>query len=359
MEEVGSTGTLKATEAPTARPNAPAGEARGGKMSHSVRLRSLWVGGALLLLAALAVAIWLVVESRDDESSGVTRAPAAGLSVRDLNAVAVRTPHPVYWVGAQPNTTYELSRTKDGRIYIRYLPAGVKVGDSQPKYLSVGTYPQKNAFATLQATAKKQGAPMLKLSGGGLAFQDKTHRTSLYLAYPGSDYQVEVYDPSPARAHELVQSGHTAPIATRASARANSSAASVAELKALAGRVGHAVYWAGAEADTTYEVTRTANGRVYIRYLPQGVKVGSPRPDFLTIGTYPQRNALKILRSSAAKNDATTIQLDGGGLASIDPKHPTSVYVAYPNVDVQVEVYDPDAARARRLASSLRISSVG
>ena len=36
---------------------------------------------------------------------------------------------------------------------------------------------------------------------------DKTGRTSVYVAYPGSDYQIEVFDPTPGNAPELVRSG--------------------------------------------------------------------------------------------------------------------------------------------------------
>ena len=182
-----------------------------GSPVQAARQPIVWIVGALLLLIVVGVAIWLVVRGGDDTPTA-TRAPATGLSVQRLNAVATRMSHPVYWVGAQPKTTYELSQTKDGRIYIRYLPAGVKVGDPQPKYLSVGTYPQKNAFATLKATAKKQGVPTIALGGGGLAFQDKTHPTSVYLAYPGEDVQIEVYDPSASMARQLVSKGRIAPV---------------------------------------------------------------------------------------------------------------------------------------------------
>jgi hypothetical protein len=33
--------------------------------------------------------------------------------------------HPVYWAGPRPSYTYELTRTSDGRIFVRYLPTGV------------------------------------------------------------------------------------------------------------------------------------------------------------------------------------------------------------------------------------------
>jgi hypothetical protein len=99
------------------------------------------------------------------------------------------------------------------------------------------------------------------------------------------------------------------------------------------------------------------DGRIYVRYLPAGVKVGVARPEFLTVGTYPQTHALAVLKAAAAKG-SETIELEGGGLARIDEK-PTSIYLAYPGEDLVVEVYDPDAARARQLVTSGRIVPVG
>ena len=108
--------------------------------------------------------------------------------------------------------TYEVTQTSDGRIYVRYLPAGVKVGDARPDYLTVGTYPVTGALAKLKATTAKSGAESIKLPRGGLASIDKSTPTSVYVAYPGSDSQVEVYDPAAAQARTVVTSGRLVPL---------------------------------------------------------------------------------------------------------------------------------------------------
>jgi hypothetical protein len=321
------------------------------------RRPTVLIAAALVLAIAVGIAVWLLV-SGEDESSRPRRAPAKAASIRALNTFASSVRHPVYWAGSQPRFTYELSRTKDGRIYIRYLPPGEKPGDQKPNYLTVGTYPQRNAFATLRATAKKQKARTIRLAGGGLAFQDKGRPTSVYLAYPGLEYQIEVFDPSPARAHELVASAQIKPVGAPPRTQTGSAATSVQQLKALAVKLGHPIYWAGAEPNDTYEFTRTKDGSLYVRYLPQGISVGDPRPNYLTIGTYPQKGALKILKATAAKNQVPTMNVDNGGLAFVDKKHPTSVYIAYPNTDFQIEVYDPAPGRARQLVTSGQITPV-
>jgi hypothetical protein len=314
------------------------------------------VFAALALSAVLvAVLVWgLVGRGDDEERAQPTRSTAVGVSLQRLNAIAATIPHPLYWAGARPGHTYELTRTEDGRIYIRYLPPGTKVGSPREDFLTVGTYPQDRAFETLKATARKQGAGMIRLSGGGLAFQDSNRPASVYAAYPSSDYQIEVFEPSGDRALQLVRAGKLVPLT-----RPASEAASATDLEALATRLGHPIYWAGARQNTTYELTRTKDGRVYIRYLPPGVSVGHSSPRYLTVGTYPQRNALDTLKARAAKLKVTTIKVAGGGLAYIDKNRPTSAYIAYPDLDLQVEVYTPDPARTEDLITAGEIEPVG
>jgi hypothetical protein len=140
---------------------------------------------------------------------GKPRAKAA--SVSQLKAVAKASGHAVYWAGPKTGFTYELSQV-NGRIYIRYLPPGVQVGDPRPKFLTVGTYPRSSPFKTVRAAAKKRHAVTHTVAGGGLAVAYKPRLKSVYLVFPGKNIIVETYDPSPATASRLVTSGRIAPI---------------------------------------------------------------------------------------------------------------------------------------------------
>src|SRR5271154_3452749 len=142
-----------------------------------------------------------------------------------------------------------------------------------------------------------------------------------------------------------------APSSAGASSGTTVQAASVATLGTLPTSLGHPVYWAGPMAGTTYELTRTPDGRVYVRYLTGGAKVGSPLPDFLTVGTYVVPNAEAAVAAAAAQPGAVRVPLQGG-VAFYNRARPTSVYFAYSGSDVQVETYDPSAAVARRLVES-------
>ncbi len=310
-----------------------------------------WLVSVAVLAAVGAAAAWLLIGQGDDEDES---GPAsAGVSLAKLKTIAATVPHPVYWAGPRPGMKYELTRTQDGRIYIRYLPRGTKVGSSRGDFLTVGTYPQEKAFATLKATAREQQVRTVRLGGGGLAFRDRNRPTSVYAAYPSSDYQIEVFQPSGKGALGLVREGKLVPLVAP-----KSQTASLQQLNALAATLRHPLYWVGPQPKTTYELTRTKDGGAYIRYLPPDVEAGS-NDTYLTVGTYPQRNAFANVKARAAKLQVTTIRLPGGGLAYIDKNHPTSAYLAYPDGKVQVEVYSPDAAQTERLVTGGAIKPVG
>jgi hypothetical protein len=134
--------------------------------------------------------------------------------------------------------------------------------------------------------------------------------------------------------------------------RAPASAVSVGELQALPNQVGHDVFWAGRKRGFKYELTQTSHGNIFIRYLSASVDVNDPRPDFVTVGTYPKRGAYGILKKVADNPGSKLHQLGGGGIAVVSNAKPNSVYVAYPGKDLQIEVYHPSPSRALRLALS-------
>jgi hypothetical protein len=122
-----------------------------------------------------------------------------------LKSLAGSLGHPIYWAGPKKGYTYGLNRNPNGSLYIRYLPPGVRVG-SKKTYLSVATYPFVGALAGIQRVAKQKGQRTIKLVGGGLAVYNPKIPNDLHLAFPGSNYQVEVYDPT-GKTRQLVASG--------------------------------------------------------------------------------------------------------------------------------------------------------
>lgn len=305
---------------------------------------------AAALAALVAVALWLLLGGEDDGD----RPTASIVSVGDLDAVAADAGHAVFWVGARRDAAYELTRTDDGRVYLRYLPAGASAGDPDAEFLAVGSYPQADALTTLKATARRQDQPTVAIAGGGRAFQDADRPTSAYAAYPGVDLQIEVFDPVAGRALKRIERGDLAAVAKPAS-----STVSVAQLRALDDRLGHPIYWAGAQAGVAYELTSTTDGRVYVRYLPPGADAGSDADRFVTVGTYPQEDAVATLRATAGASGGELLDLPGGGVGYVDADRPTSAYAAFPGTDLQVEVYAQEPARTLELLTSGRLVPVG
>ena len=188
-----------------------------------VRSRPLVLVFVALVGAAIVAGILIVSSSGSSSPKSATSNPAAtpatatpttkvqAASLGTLRSLPGSLGHPVYWNGPQTGTTYELTTTPDGRVYIRYLTGGAKVGSPLPNFLTIGTYVVPNAEAAVAAAAAQPGAVRLPLKGG-VAFYNRARPTSVYFAYSGSDVQIETYDPSAPVARQLVETGAIKPI---------------------------------------------------------------------------------------------------------------------------------------------------
>jgi hypothetical protein len=167
---------------------------------------------AIVVAIVVAVIVWLIVRGDDNNgksSSGPPRANAA--SVSTLRGLSGQLGHDVYWAGNRGRFTYELTEV-NGNTFIRYLRSGIPVGDPRPNYLTIGTYPKRNSYTLLRRQARQRGSRSLAVARGGLVVWSDSRPQSVYLAYPGSNVQVEVYDPSASRARRLATSGVVRPI---------------------------------------------------------------------------------------------------------------------------------------------------
>ena len=320
--------------------------------SERRRLPRIRAGAVVALAVTAATAAW-VVAGRSDTSAPAqptVAAPSASphlVSAAELSAGTTEG-SPVYWVGPQGASTYELTRMQGGRVFVRYLQSPTQLGSPQPDFLAVATYEQPNAYAAIEAAARRPGAITIHPPNGGLAVYDRARPTSVFLAYPGGTRQIEVYAPSAAWARRLVRSGAVTPVPVPGVPRV----VSARELSRFAASRGSGLFWAGTRPGTVIELTETRQGNLFVRYLPNASRVGSPEASFLVVATYGRPDAFADLQAAAARPGAVRLRVRGGGLAVYDRTHPTSVYLAYPHSDRQVEVYDPNASEARRLVSS-------
>jgi hypothetical protein len=191
-------------------------ESTGAELRHAVtRIRPSALVAALA--AGVFVVLLFVANGQPERPKPVIGHPqlTTGAALRALSAT---TGQPVYWLGEQPGTRLELTRTVTGRVFVRYLPETAQIGDQSLTYPFVATYRHPNALAAVRSAARANGSVARRLAGGGLAVQGRRGhdlvRATLrplpsppvFFAYPGSDYLVEVYDSSGERALSLVTS---------------------------------------------------------------------------------------------------------------------------------------------------------
>jgi hypothetical protein len=185
------------------------------------RLSSPWarrsdvrVGAVVAVAIAVAFVAWLLVRGGDSKTaatSGRATGPVETTTAK-LRALSLELGHPIYWAGPQPDRKYELTRTSDDRIFVRYLPRDVQIGIRQAAFTIIGTYPVVNAYKVLQQLGKKPHEHNFAAPVGGFAVYSSEQPSNVYLAYPGSNLQIEVYDPSPQQARGLITSGQVAAV---------------------------------------------------------------------------------------------------------------------------------------------------
>ena len=184
--------------------------------------------------------------------------------------------------------------------------------------------------------------------------------TSAYVAFPGVDYQIEIYDPDPAVVRRLATGGDVKPVPAPEAAVGPRGPEETSEddLAKLSEELGHPIYWAGARENATYELTVTADGQIFVRYLSPEAEVGASS-GALTVATYPVADAYNITKQGASGADSVVVEAPDGGIATHRKGETTNVYLAYPGEDVQVEVYSPVPGVAPKLVSQGKIVPVG
>jgi hypothetical protein len=187
-------------------------------VSERYQLRPVRVGAVIAVAAVAAFLVWFFAIRDSGDDNGGTKAagnavgPVAA-SEADIADLASENDQEIFWAGDQPGTTdLELTRTEKGNVYVRYLTGDAPIDTKKASFLTVGTYPFPKAFKALKNVASKPGAVTRNVDDGGLAVTNKDSPTSVYLAYPGQNFQVEVYDPDSERALDLVTSGDIQPV---------------------------------------------------------------------------------------------------------------------------------------------------
>jgi hypothetical protein len=94
----------------------------------------------------------------------------------------------------------------NGNVYVRCLTGNAPIGTPKPSYLTVGDgrYQFGNAPHAIDVISNEPGAKTFNVPNGGTAVQNSSS--------PTKAYAIEVSDPGPAKALDLVESGDIQPV---------------------------------------------------------------------------------------------------------------------------------------------------
>lgn len=146
-------------------------------------------------------------------TNAVAQKAGIALSEAELKSAVARLGSDVYWVGPLKDAKYALDVNEAGATFVRYLPNGEGIDDPTKKYLIVATYRVNAAYDAVRAAGNEQDGIGLMTADGAAVYYNKNASTNVYMAFPGQDFQIEVFDPSPGRALQLVNtSGLVRPI---------------------------------------------------------------------------------------------------------------------------------------------------
>ena len=116
---------------------------------------------------------------------------------------------PIYWAGPLKGYRYEFTRTSKGFLYVRYLPRALRAGAPGANFLIVSTYPIVGAYHSLK---KASHGRAIAGKHGSILLVNASYRKSVLMAWPGVDYQVEVYNPKPVISATIAESGQVEPV---------------------------------------------------------------------------------------------------------------------------------------------------
>jgi hypothetical protein len=188
-------------------------------LNERYQLRGVRIGAVIAVAAVAAFLAWYfaIRDSGGGNDGGNTQGNKVGpvaATKGDIADLARKNNQPIYWAGNQPGAKdLELTQTADGNVYVRYLTGNAAIGTHKPSYLTVGTYPFGNAIHALDTIGKQPGAKKFDVANNGIAVQNSSSPTSVYVAYPDEKgFEIEVYDPDAAKALDLVKSGDIQPV---------------------------------------------------------------------------------------------------------------------------------------------------
>ena len=125
-----------------------------------------------------------------------------------------------------------------------------------------------------------------------------------------------------------------------------------AELLSLVRENNLIVYWAGPEANCKYSLTVNGSGQAFVKYLANGRGIDDTSSNYRVIGTYPQADAFSITRAAGNQANAISFVNPDGAQVFYSKEFPANVYLSFPDVSYQIEIFDPGNGVSLNLATT-------
>ena len=164
------------------------------------------VFATVAVTALISVAMTLVIQSffnlGFNGEATATSADQVVLTEPELRQIVSELGKTIYWAGPMTNAKYTLSVT-DTASFVRYLPDGEGASDAGLNYLIIATYEINAAYEAVQTAGNEQDGISISNSDGAAIYYNKNAPNNVYLAYPNTNFQLEIFDPSADRALQI------------------------------------------------------------------------------------------------------------------------------------------------------------
>ena len=132
------------------------------------------------------------------------------------------------------------------------------------------------------------------------------------------------------------------------------------ELLAIVSENNLVAYWSGPEAGALYSLVANTSGQVFVRYLSDGLGLDDTSANYRVVATYPQADAFAITQAAGNQANAISFVNPDGAQVFFSKDFPSNIYMAYPDLAYEIEIYDPGSGVALNLATtSMAIRRVG
>ena len=109
----------------------------------------------------------------------------------------------IYWLGSAAGAKYAFNSVSEDQNFIRYLPGGNGVTDTEQKYRIIATYKDATAYETMRTAAKSDTGVSSTNPDGSIVYYLKASPLHVYLAFKNLAFQIEIFDPTPGAALKL------------------------------------------------------------------------------------------------------------------------------------------------------------